>query len=357
MTTFNSPSGTAREALLPPGHRAVILENEWISATVLPDKGADIYELVFKPAGVDVLWKSPWGLKPPGAGIATASTSEEAWLEHYEGGWQVIFPNGGDACLYKGCHLNFHGEASTLPWDYEIQNGGRGAAVRFSVSLYRSPFRLERRMTLERGEPVLRIAERISSRAEEPMHYMWGHHPAFGAPFLDGDCTIQLPEATYEAHSVEISPASGIPAGAVAPWPRIPGKAGTVDLSRLPPPEERHCEFGYLRDLAAGWYAITSLRRGFSFGLAWPLERFPFLWFWQEFRGSFGYPWHGACYVMAIEPFTSIPGSGLENAIRAGTAPVLMPGESAEVELAAVFVPGLERIGGISTAGEVTPAG
>ena len=30
-------------------------------------------------------------------------------------------------------------------------------------------------------------------------------------------------------------------------------------------------------------------------------------------------------YVMAIEPFTSIPGTGLENAVAAGTAPLLQP--------------------------------
>jgi hypothetical protein len=49
----------------------------------------------------------------------------------------------------------------------------------------------------------------MSNRAEEEMHFMWGHHPAYG-PFLDGDCFIQLPEATFQAHDVEISPSSQI---------------------------------------------------------------------------------------------------------------------------------------------------
>jgi galactose mutarotase-like enzyme len=332
----------------------VVLENEWLSVTVLPEKGADIYRLVYKPKDVDVLWKAPWGLKPPASGVPSAATSEEAWLEHYEGGWQEIFPNGGDACVYKGCHLNFHGEASTLPWEPVIQETRTAATARFAVTLYRSPFRLERSMTVEAGKPVLHITEKLTSRAEEPVHFMWGHHPAFGAPFLDGDCVIRLPGATFEAHSVEIAPTSRIAAGTVAPWPRIPGKQGIVDLSIVPPPSERHCEFGYLRDLAAGWYAIASRKHDFSFGLSWPLETFPYLWFWQELRGSFGYPWYGGCYVMAIEPFSSIPGTGLENAIRSGTAPVLEPGQSIGIELAAVFVPGQDRIAKISTGGEVT---
>jgi hypothetical protein len=136
-------------------------------------------------------------------------------------------------------------------------------------------------------------------------------------------------------------------------WPRIPGRHGAVDLSLVPPPSERHCEYGYLKDLAAGWYAITSRKHDFSFGLVWPLEVFPYLWFWQELRGSFGYPWYGGCYVMAVEPFTSIPGTGLENAIRAGTAPVIEARGSLAIELAAVFTPGQRRVESIQSNGTV----
>ena len=103
------PSCSISQHTLERGYKAVTLENEILSVTVLPDKGADIYSLLYKPRNMDVLWKSPWGLKLPGTGVFTAGTTEEAWLEYYGGGWQEIFPNGGDACVYKGCHLNFHG--------------------------------------------------------------------------------------------------------------------------------------------------------------------------------------------------------------------------------------------------------
>jgi uncharacterized protein DUF4432 len=335
------------------GYKAVTLENEILSVTVLPSKGADIYALLYKPRNMDVLWKSPWGLKRPGAGVPTAGTTEEAWLEHYGGGWQEIFPNGGDACVYKGCHLNFHGEVSVLPWKYTIQKGDTEVSVEFSVSTYRSPFQLRRRMTVKAGRPVIHISEKLQNYAEEEMQFMWGHHPAYGAPFLDGDCFIQLPGATFQAHDVAMAPISKIPAGMVGSWPCIPGKEGTVDLSQVPPMTERHCEFGYLRDLTAGWYTITSRKHDFGVGLAWPVEFFKYLWFWQELRGSFGYPWHGRCYVMAIEPFTSIPGTGLQNAIKAGTAPVIAPLGSVEVNLAAFFVEGQESIESVDLAGNV----
>ena len=341
------------EHTLDRGYRAVTIENELLSMTVLPEKGADIYRLVYKPRNMDVLWKSPWGLKRPGSGVPTTRTTEEAWLEHYAGGWQEIFPNGGDACVYKGCHLNFHGEVSILPWDYTVEQGHGMASAEFTVSTYRSPFLLRRKLTLEAGKPVVHLWEKLSSRAEEEMHFMWGHHPAYGAPFLNGDCRVQLPGATFQAHHVEISPLCKIAANTVAEWPNVPGKKAVVNLGVVPPVTERNCEFGYLRDLQAGWYALTSRQHNFSIGLVWPREVFPYLWFWQELRGSFGYPWYGSCYVMAIEPFTSIPGSGLETAIAAGTAPVIPPGGSMEVELAVMFIPGQAPIESLDLEGNV----
>jgi hypothetical protein len=40
---------------------------------------------------------------------------------------------------------------------------------------------------------------------------------------------------------------------------------------------------------------------------------------------------------MAVEPFSSIPGSGLISAINAGTAPVLRGGARVKANLAAIF--------------------
>ena len=97
---------------------------------------------------------------------------------------------------------------------------------------------------------------------------------------------------------------------------------------------------------------MTSRKHGFGFGLAWTRDVFPYLWFWQELRGSFGYPWYGRSRVMAVEPFSSIPGTGLASAIQAGTAPLLRAGAKVEANLAAVFYDARHgRPRSISTAG------
>jgi hypothetical protein len=346
-----------REHYLPRGYRALTLGNQSLSVTLLPEKGADVYSLVYRPRKTDVLWKSPWGLKKPGTGIVSSGASTEAaWLEHYEGGWQVIFPNGGDECRYKGAVLNFHGEASVLPWDYEVlRNSSSSVSVRFTVQLYRSPFRVRRTVTVERSLAALLLHEVIENPAEEDLHFMWGQHPAFGAPFLTGGCRLRLPARTFTAHDAEISPASRVAPSTSGRWPKVNGKRGTVDLSVLPPAAERVTEFGYISELEEGWYGLANPELDYGFGLAWPKEIFPYVWFWQELRGSFGFPWYGRCYVMAVEPFTSVPGCGLERAIAAGTAPVLAAGAKVEARFAAVFFEGTE-VQSVSTDGHVTRA-
>jgi hypothetical protein len=321
------------------GMGAITLANGFLSATILPGKGGDVYSLVYKPRAVDVLWKSPWGLGKPGSTHSTAPSSEAAWLDRYEGGWQELFPNGGDECVYRGATLNFHGEASISGWDYVVRRRtGAMVSVDLVVELARSPFRVRRTMTVERSLPALILEERIENRGEEDLHFMWGHHPALGTPFLSGGCRLQVPAQTFLAHDVEISPACRVAAATRGAWPCICGKDGrAVDLSIIPPEHERVTEFGYLCGLKEGWYGLTNEKLGAAFGLAWPERVFPFLWFWQELRGSFGYPWYGRCYVMAVEPVTSIPGCGLIRAIEAGTAPLLAAGGNVEARLAAVF--------------------
>jgi len=329
------------ETILASGHRAVILENSSISVTLLPEKGAEIHSLVYKPSAMDVLWKSPWGLAPRGCGAGYGGgNTEAAWMDQYAGGWQEIFPNGGDECVYKNATLNFHGEASIQAWDYAVQRRDSSrAAVEFTLALRRSPFRIRRTVIVERNTAGLQIRESIVNHGEEDLHYIWGHHPALGDPFLAGDCVLWVPAHTFRNHNLEISPSTRISAGAIGCWPLVEGKDGRpVDLSQIPASAEvRLTEFGYICDLEDGWYAITSSQHGFGFGLAWPRDVFPYLWFWQELRGSFGYPWYGRSRVMAVEPFSSIPGTGLANAIQAGTAPLLHAGEKVEANLAAVF--------------------
>jgi len=346
-----------RETMLGRGVAAVILENDSIAVTVLPGKGADIYELVSRPDGIDVLWKSPWGLLPPG-GVHAAADSATAWLEAYEGGWQEIFPNGGAANMYRGVELNFHGEASLASWDYEItaEHGGV-AEVRFSTRLRRSPFFVERTMRIEAGRPVLQVRERITNQGRETLDAMWGHHPAFGAPFLSGACRIDTNARTVHADDEIGGPLNPLKKGATFRWPHGERDGVMTDLSLVAGPDDPpHETMAYLTDFTGehGWYGITNTELGLGVGLVWPKAVFPYAWFWQEMHASPGFPWYGEVYVIAIEPFTSMPGQGLTKVIeKTGTQVSFPAGQSFEVEFAAVLYHAREAITGIDPDGTV----
>jgi hypothetical protein len=335
--------------------RALRLESDMLSATVLVDKGADIYELVYRPRRLDVLWKTPWGIREPGRGIPVSFDSATAWLEHYPGGWQLLFPNGGDECVYRGVKLNFHGEASTAAWDYRIVADGPDVAeVQLHTRLFRSPFRIERSMRVEKGRPVLTINERITNESNEPMDIMWGHHPTLGAPFLSTACRIDCGARSLLADDEYAGFANVLRPGRRYTWPTAEVAGATLDLSRVPGRDTARDLFGYLQDFQSGWYAVTNQELGFGFGLVWPVEVFPYAWFWQEVHASPGFPFYKGVYTMAIEPFSSIPGQGLAAVMqKTGTQRVLAARQSVEATLRAVFYEAVSGVSGIKPDGTV----
>ena len=335
--------------------RAVTLENKWIAVTVLADKGADIYQLVYKPHNLDVLWKAAWGLKDSGSVAFPSSDPLTAWMDYYPGGWQELFPNGGSACTYKGGQLPFHGEVANIPWNYEIvEESGRDVAARFDVHTVRTPFHLERVMSLVADGPILVIRERLTNEGAEEMEFMWGHHPAYGAPFLSEHCRLDIPARHYEADDRYDSPNNPIQQGSRWYWPQVEDKQGRkFDISRPHPEGAKTSMLGYFTDLAEGWYAITNTQLGVGIGLTWPLEIFPYVWCFQEYNGTFGYPFFGRWYTLAVEPVSSYPGQGLEVAVQKGTARRLAPGESLEMELKVVFFNSTGGVWRISPNGHV----
>jgi hypothetical protein len=102
-----------------------------------------------------------------------------AFLDYFTGGWQEILPNGGGPCTYRGAKLGQHGEVALLPWEADVvQDEEAGVAVRFIARTHRTPFRLERTLSLAGDGAAVRIDERLTYEGCEELAFMWGHHPA-----------------------------------------------------------------------------------------------------------------------------------------------------------------------------------
>jgi len=315
------------------GHPAVWLENDLLKVTVLPEKGADIYELIHKPSGVDFLLKTPDGLRPPGDRPATD------FLENYAGGWQELFPNANDACNYRGQVLPFHGEVALLAWDCAVERDDEAeTAARFSVRCRQTPFHLVRTMRLHRGASVLEIEERVTNESDTPAEFVWGHHVVLGGTFLEGGCwceapacSIVTPDQLYEPETARLAP------GQREPWPlalgRSPGER--VDLRHVPGPEAHSHDDAFLTDLAQGYVAVTNPRLALRFLLAWDAALFRYMVMWQPYGGADLPPLTGI-YGLGIEPWVSR--FNLEQALVRGEAQRLGPHQSLTTKLRAVVI-------------------
>jgi hypothetical protein len=337
------------------GLRTVVLENQKLRVTVLLDKGTDIWEFLYKPLDLDFMWRSPMLLREPKSFVPSSSTSLGLWYDYYEGGWQDIAPSGGPSSRYKGAEFGLHGETSTIPWECRVvENAPERISVVFWTRLYRSPFYFEKTLSLLANEAVLHVEESVENEGEEEMRLMWGHHPALGGNFLDENCVIDTDARRVQVHPDVVFNRQRFTPGDSFDWPTGKGKDGKpIDVSRMPAPSSGTADLLYLTGFEKGWYAITNLRRGIGFAMAWQKEVFPYVWLWQVCHGSEGYPWYGRTYNMALEPWTSCPGSGIAEAVAAGTALRLEPGQKVDVEMKAIVYAGSGRVTGIHPDGQV----
>ena len=237
------------------------------------------------------------------------------WLERYAGGWQLVLPNGGDACEEYGVEWGFHGEACLVPWEVDACDA---ASATLSTDLFRAPLSIER--TLEIDGPVLRIEETVTNTSPDLIELMWSHHPAFGAPFLEAGCALTTGARTYLADGV--GPGTMLAPGLAPPLAARGGRwTEGPSTSADPSPTEPRAHFGYLSEFDAGWFALTNPRLELGVALRWPLEVFPHAWFWQEIHSSGGLSVVPACLCDRGRAVHDVPGPRARGSSRQGGTP------------------------------------
>ncbi|MFC5650579.1 DUF4432 family protein [Paenibacillus solisilvae] len=334
------------------GHRIAHMENEILAVTLLLDQGGSIVEFRYKPLDVDVMYRAPWGMRTWGSWTPTAANPRGNWIDHYPGGWQVVFPAGSSASTYKGAIQGMHGEVSLMAWDYEvILDTPEEVALVIRVETQRLPFRMEREMLLKRDSGALEIRETVENLSPQPLHCMWGQHPALGEPLLGPETELYLPPCRVFRSPVGKDPTGQTVSGTFGTWPYLTGKDGQpVDLRRMPPREQPASDMLFASELTEGWVAACNQRLGMGFGMSWPLRDWPYLWIWKELGGSTEAPWFGRAYTLGLEPFSSVPDSelpGLAGAVANGTAPLFAPYERRSITYHALAFPyegSLQRI-------------
>jgi hypothetical protein len=312
---------------------AITLSNDALDVTVLSGKGADIYSIRDKESGIDPLWKARWGSHHARSSLSHGD-SASAWLAACAGGWNLLFPSGGAESTVGGGLQPMHGEASITSWEY-VPNESDSTSILLRTHLSRSPFALERRITLEENSHSIVVTDLARNEGGEPFPCTWTQHPTLGPPFLDGSCVIDTNADTVELDDTYLLP--HVPSGVlgVQSW----SDAREV-LARVPDRGVRRQLLAYLHFTEPeSWYCVTSERLGFTFRLTWSTEDLPHAWFFQELDATSNWPWFSNTYIMAIEPSNTFPGRGLAHAIDVNRAQVIAPGDTTSVSVTAWFGP------------------
>jgi hypothetical protein len=319
------------------GIPAVLMENDYLKVVVLVGKGTDVYEFRHKQTDTDVLFKTPWGVTNPQSYTPDCPDSSGQFMDFYHGGWQELFPNAGNSGFYKGAALGFHGEICKVPWTYKItERGPETVSLQCRVRTVRTPFSIEKSFVMDSETGSLRICESVTNEGGEPLDFMWGHHPAFGAPFLSEYCRLFAPCSEVETSHALPARQTLKPNTEYKSFPTIrTADGGDLDLSRTLPPSAGTTNLTYLKGLTAGWYCFINERTRLGFAMKWDVSVFRYLWLWQEFGGTRNYPWWGNGYVVGIEPNSSLPALGLNAAIERGTQLNLRPGATISTTITA----------------------
>ena len=140
--------------LFPWSYRAVVLENQYLRITILPDLGGRIYSVVFKPTGSDELYQNPV-IKP------------SPWGPPEQGGWLAA---GG---IQWDLPVEEHGYAWGDPWGY-ITNRSDPASAAVTVFMPdEDHLRAEVDIALRSGDAAFTIQPRIVNSGPAAVDYQF----------------------------------------------------------------------------------------------------------------------------------------------------------------------------------------
>jgi len=214
------------------GFPALVLTNDQICLTVVPELGGKISSLVHVPSATEWLWRNPYlECREPVYGAS--------YVREFDfGGVDECFPTVAPSFYpeepWMGTRIPDHGEVWAQPWQVErIEESAARVVVRMSCYGVRLPYRFERVISLESGCPRVQLSYRATNLTPFAMPFIWSIHPLLQ---VTPGMRIQMPGCVDQVR-VDFSTSDFLgKCGMVQPWPVVETASGdTLDLSVLQP--------------------------------------------------------------------------------------------------------------------------
>lgn len=285
----------------------VWLENDYLRIGILAGRGSDIFEFRYKPKDVDFMLRLSKGILNPNIDFSQQRDTTNQFEDYYYGGWQEILPNS-PGFNYRGAVLGQHGEVSLTPWKYAIiENTPEKVSVKLWTRPLRVPVLIEKTLTLVADQPTLFIDEKLTNESRTHIDLVWGHHIAFGLPFLKEGAKITTNARTFFAEPL-MPPHRRFQPGVESVFPKTLNINGKEDDASIVPPESAapYSELAYLSGFDdQAYYTLKNEEKNVGFTVRWDARIFKYLWYWQERYGTQDAPWWGNVYAVALEPWTN----------------------------------------------------
>ncbi len=315
------------------GLQTVVLENRLLRVVILPEAGAKIWQISYKPLNAELLWNNP---RTPPALLPLHARYDDVWC----GGWDELFPND-EAGVIDGEAYPDHGELWTGRWRAEPFGGADEVGVHLRYTTPISAIAMEKTVRLRRDSACLEFQHQLRNVGNAPFPFLWKLHPALAV-------TAQH-RVDFPAMRVHLEPAfPGTLAGAPPSfdWPHVEIDGRHIDLRRVAPAAERQLYFFYGSALQSGWCGLTDTASGLGCGLVFDPVVFPSCWLFASYGG-----WRNH-NVAVLEPCTGYP-LNFDALRAAGRQRILAPGESLNTAVRFVVQEGLRGIAGIAADGRL----
>jgi hypothetical protein len=292
------------ERLVVADREVLRLTSDEVALDVVPGLGGTIVSLRRRADDLELLWRTPWGLRRPSAAPIRGS-AEANMIDSYPGGWQSIFPNGSDSAVVDGAEWPHDGEARIAWYDWESS----GSSVIMKARLLRAPFELTKIISL-RGREVT-VGETVKNVGTEHSDVVWGQQIALGAPLLGADAVLDSTASVVHADPWTAGSASY---DDILPWPRGYGADGVVNLRSVPrDPQTRR---SYLCEHAEPRLTVRNPRAGVAVQLEWDEDAWPHVWYELETGAATSWPWFGNGYFLRLTPCSSWPARSVHDVRR-----------------------------------------
>ena len=272
------------------GLSAIVVENEHLKLTFLPQYGCKMASLFKKDTAREFLFQSSLDtltVPPYGASFSAYDSS----------GFDEVFPSI-DACSYPigkyaGIHIPDHGEVWALPWHCSLHEDGLGITAWTQSPLL--PYKLVRKLDLDKNE--IRMHYTVENLADEPLEFIWTPHCLLSC---SPKTELVIPKELTEIMTVEHSTQTLGPWGTRHAYPITKSVTGkTINMAQTQPASVKNCEkFYFTSPNKSGWCGIKHTDNADTLMYHYDSDKVPYLAVWKTQGGYRG------DYNIALEPCT-----------------------------------------------------